>query len=98
MKELFARYLGQKIGLNFKEAGKFHAITLVDVQDDYFSVQVSERRAIGHFPFRHVLWVMESSEGIAISGFGRLKSPKVPFVVQMYMMASGSAFGIMIPV
>jgi hypothetical protein len=89
MKELFARYLGQTIGLNFKEAAKYHAITLVGVKDDYFSVQASDRRAIAHFPFRQVLSVMESAEGIPISGFGLLKAPTVPFVVQTYVMPSG---------
>jgi len=53
MKELFARYLGQTIGLNFKEAAKYHAITLVGVKDDYFSVQASDRRAIA--PLRHAV-------------------------------------------
>ncbi len=98
MKELFARYIGQKIGLNFKEAAKYHAITLVGVEEDYFSVQASDRRAIGHFPFRHVLSVMESAEGIPISGFGVLQRPRVPFVVQTYAMPSGTVVGIMFSV
>jgi len=98
MKELFAKYLGQTIGLNFKEAAKYHAITLVGVKDDYFSVQVSDRRAVNHFPFQYVLSVMESAEGIPISGFGLLKAPKVPLVVQTYAMPSGTLLGIMVSV
>jgi len=98
MKELFAKYLGQTIGLNFKEAAKYHAITLVGVKDDYFSVQASDRRAI-HFPFSYVLSVMESALGLPISGFGLLQAPKVPLVVQTYAMSSGGALvGLMVSV
>jgi hypothetical protein len=97
MKELFARYLGQTIGLNFKEAAKYHAVTLVGVKDDYFSVQAKDRPAV-HFPFRHVLSVMESAEGIPISGWGLLQAPKAPLVVQTYTMPSGTLGGIILSV
>jgi hypothetical protein len=90
VKTIFARYIGQKIGLNFKEIGKFHQITLVDVQDDHFSVRASEGDAIAHYPFWQVLSFTESAQGIAISGFGILHGPKVHFVVQTHVMASGS--------
>jgi hypothetical protein len=89
MKDIFARYVGQQIGLNFKEIGKFHPITLVDVQDTYFSVRASKGDAIAHYPFRHVLSFTESQEGIAISGFGILHAPKVHFVVQTHVLSSG---------
>jgi hypothetical protein len=51
MKEIFEHYVGQKIGLNFKEIGKFHALTLIAVHDDYFSVRVTDGGAVAHYPF-----------------------------------------------
>jgi hypothetical protein len=90
MKEIFARYVGQQIGLNFKEIGKFHPITLVDVQDTYFSVRASKSDAIAHNPFWQVLSFTESKHGIDISGFGMLRAPRVNFVVQTHVLASGS--------
>jgi hypothetical protein len=97
MKELFAKYLGQTIGLNFKEAAKYHAVTLVSVKDEYFWVQAKDRPAV-HFPFWHVLSVMESAAGIPITGWGLLQAPKVPFVVQTYTMPSGTLGGIVLSV
>ena len=88
MKELFARYLGQTIGLNFKEAAKYHAVTLVGVKDDYFSVQAKDRPAV-HFPFRHVLSVMETAEGIPISGWGLLQAPKLPLLCRHTLCPQG---------
>ena len=90
MKEVFERYVGQKIGLNFKEIGKFHAITLIAVHDDYFSVSVTDGAAVAHYPFCQVLSFTESPQGIPISGFGLLQAPKVPFVVQTHVLATGS--------
>jgi hypothetical protein len=90
VKDIFARYVGQKIGLNFKEIGKFHQITLVDVQDDYFSVRAAQGDAVVHFPFWEVLSFSESAQGIDISGFGLPRPPKVHFVVQTHVMSSGS--------
>jgi len=90
MKEVFAQYVGQKIGLNFKEIGKFHAVVLVAVHDDYFSVTVADGGAVAHYPFWQVLSFTESSKGIPISGFGLLSAPKVPFVVQTHVLATGS--------
>ena len=98
MKEIFARYVGQKIGLNFKEIGKFHAIILVAVHDEYFSVSVPGGGPIAHYPFRHVLSFAESADGISISGFGLLRPPKVPFVVQTHALASGTMIGFIFPV
>jgi hypothetical protein len=89
MKDIFARYLGQKIGLNFKEVGKFHQITLIGVQEEFFSVQLSQGGPIAH-PFRHVLSFTEAPQAIAISGFGVLQAPKVNFVVQMHVMSGGT--------
>jgi hypothetical protein len=90
MTKVFARYVGQEIGLNYKEIGKFHAITLADVQESYFSVRRSTGDAIAHYPFWQVLSFTESSEGIAIAGFGLLRAPRVNFVVQTHVLATGS--------
>ena len=97
MKDIFARYIGQQIGLNLKEIGKFHSITLVDVQDSYFSVRGSKGDAIAHYPFRQVLSFTESQQGIEISGFGILHAPKVHFVVQTYALSGGS-IGFIFPI
>jgi hypothetical protein len=87
MKELFTRYIGQKIGLNFKEIGKFHVTILVAVYDEYFSVRPPEGGPITHYPFRHVLSCTESADGIPISAVGLvLKVPKVPLVVQTHVL------------
>jgi hypothetical protein len=101
MKELFTRYIGREIGLNFKEIGKFHATVLVAVHDEYFSVRPREGGPIAHYPFRHVLSCAESADGISISAVGLvLKSPKVPFIVQTHVLKTktGTIIGMSFPV
>ena len=100
MNEVFARYVGQKIGLNFKEIDKFHAIVLVAVHDDYFSVRPAEGGPTAHYPFRHVLSFAESADGIPISAVGLvLKTPRVPFVVQTDVLKTktGTIIGVALP-
>jgi hypothetical protein len=90
MKEIFERYVGQQIGLNYKEIGKFHAITLIDVQDTHFSVRASKGDAVAHYPLWQVLSFTESAEGITIAGFGLLRPPRLNFVVQTHVLSAGS--------
>jgi hypothetical protein len=66
--------------------------TLIEVHDDYFSVRATDGGAIAHYPFWQVLSFTESSQGIPISGFGLLQAPKVRFVVQTHVLATGIAF------
>ena len=98
MKEIFTRYVGKKIGLNFKEIGKFHAVVLVAVHDDYFSVRVSDGGPIAHYPFRQVLSFAESAQGIPISGFGLMQAPRVPLVVQTHVLKTGTIIGLVFPI
>jgi len=101
MKELFTRYIGQKIGLNFMEIGKFHATVLVAVHDEYFSVRATDGGPIAHYPFQQVLSFLESADGIPISAVGLvLKTPRVPFVVQTHVLGTktGTIIGMSFPV
>ena len=101
MKELFTRYIGREIGLNFKEIDKFHATVLMAVQNEYFSVRPPKGGPIAHYPFRNVLSCAKSAEGIPISGVGLvLKTPKVPFVVQTHVLKTktGTLVGVSFPV
>ena len=100
MKELFTRYIGREIGLNFKEIDKFHATVLVGVQNEYFSVHSPKGGPIAHYPFRQVLSCTESADGIPISAVGLvLKTPKVPFVVQTHVLRTktGTIVGVALP-
>jgi ferredoxin-fold anticodon binding domain-containing protein len=80
MKSLLGQYIGKEVGVNFKEADKFHAATLLNVDDNYFTITIEKNNKI-HYPMRSLFFVSESDAGFQTAGiFG---SKKVNVVIQV---------------
>lgn len=90
MKTLLQKFVGQEIGINYKEANKFHVGSLVSVNDNYFTVEVpNPQNTMFHYPYRQLIFVSECTDKFPIAT-GMLSVKKVNAVIQVYTPPTGS--------
>ena len=69
MKEILEKYVGQELGLNIHSAFKVEPVTLTGVSDTYFTVKDHKDNYIHHFSYFSIVQIVESEDGITLSGF-----------------------------
>ena len=93
MKDLFKKYVGNDVGINFKDLRKFHAARLVNACDTFFTIEglKSEQVKI-HYNYSNVITACEISAGTSTA---EIFSPKkVNFLIQVNHLVVGSGGGI----
>ncbi|MDI6767102.1 MAG: hypothetical protein QME52_09800 [Bacteroidota bacterium] len=91
MNELLQKYVGQDIGINFKEVKKYDYAKLLTVETDYFTVQDPETNIRYSYSFRWLLNVVEGEGGI--STVGVFSSKNFPVCIEVFHLVVYSGAG-----
>jgi hypothetical protein len=96
MNELLQKYIGQNIGINFREFTKYEFAKLIKVETDYFTVENTETNISYNYSFNWVLSVIESDGKLSTGFFSRKKFPVCIEVYHLVVYSGATGIGISI--
>ena len=76
---LMSHFLGETVGINILDPGKVDSATLIEVQDDHFTIEAKALHF--HVPFNQVIRVVTSPKGAVNTG---LFSVDYPLVIKVF--------------
>jgi hypothetical protein len=91
MNQILTKYVGEDIGINFKEAKKYDEAELVEVNVDYFSIRDPETNLLYSYPVRAILNIVEGDGGVSAGGVFSRKEYAVCVEVWHMVVYSGAA-------
>lgn len=95
MKAVLEKYVGGQVGINCKDAAKFHTAHLVSANDEYFTVALDEPKVTVHYPYHQLIFVTESVEGFKTAAGFFFHGKKVKVLLQVNILAvGGHALGV----
>ena len=93
MRAVLEKYVGEQVGINCKEAAKYHSAKLVSANDRYFTVELADPKVTVHYPYSQLMFVSESLSGFKTAGF--FSGNRVRAFLQVNILAiGGNGFGV----
>jgi hypothetical protein len=68
MKDLLKKYEGQAIGINYEKPADIKGARLARVNDDHFSIFVTDDQLMYSFPYASIISIIEGVDGVS-TGF-----------------------------
>lgn len=84
MKDILQRYVGQNIGINFKEVKEFDTVQLLKVTEEYFTVQVPKSQIMRSYPYAWVLSITEADGGLSSGSTFWMNKKSFPVCVEVF--------------
>jgi len=93
METVFRQYIGREIGINWNEPGKFDAVTLLSVDDGWFTVRAdSHNRLVSHYNTRMVIMASEGQFKATHAGAPGKSNVGLLVQVQTLVIPGGGAW------
>jgi hypothetical protein len=94
MRDILKKYVGQTIGINFKQPKGYEYAELVEVSDDHLSVKDPETGITFHFPLRWIMNIVESEAGLSLGTFSKKDYPVLVEVFHLVVYSGAAGVGI----
>ena len=93
MNELLQKYIGENIGINFKNVKRYDYAKLIKVEKDYFAVEDSRSRITYSYSYTSILNIIEADGGLSSGSF--FDKRKYPVCIEVYhLLVYSGAMGI----
>ena len=83
MRTLLEKYAGKEIGVNLIKPLHIETVTLVQVCDEYFTVNRSDEENQYHLPYLNIVKIIENTDGVEVPGIFKQKNTSLPLVVKI---------------
>lgn len=83
LRELFTRYLGQDIGINYKSPTTYEEAKLLEAENEYFYVLGKETGLKYYFPYSVILSITGTETAIVVGGNMFIRGKTFPLLIQV---------------